>query len=84
MRDNCKAGTFGITFEGFDLAVTDGVVISISVARFDRSLVAEHIEDDDREFVSGGNDGLSFDDFGAYATMVSPEGGVGTQERNAG
>jgi hypothetical protein len=84
LRDDGEAETFGITFESFDLAVTDEVVVGFSVTGFERGLVAKHVEDDDGELVGGGDDSLGFANFGTHATMVGAEGGVGTQERNGG
>ena len=62
LRNNGKAQTFGVTFKGFDLAVTDEIVVGLGIAGLERCLVAEHaehVEDDDGELVSRGDNGLS-------------------------
>jgi hypothetical protein len=58
LRDDIKAQALGVAMKSFDLAVTDEVVVGFSVASFERSLVAEHIEDDDGDPSTGSGHGL--------------------------
>ena len=84
LRNNGEAQSLSIAFKRLDLAITNLIVISLSITGFERGFVAKHVEDDDGELVSGGNNGLGLADLGAHAALISTKRGIGTQQRDCG